>query len=210
MIVDPGNPFEPPSETDLDLSVEEGTAEVSSVSFRVSLDDLRRANARGLSPLIAIGLSIPVVFSGSILIGVPGLIAEGNSNAVLRLLMFAVVPVLLLAGILSLIFGVRNARTVSAEAPFETTVTLTPSALVIREAEIAELRRSWSSVSALSHDRHQIRFEFVLFDVSKGRFVAQPGQIVPIRAFESDAEAASFIEMARRLISGAAQTGSPE
>lgn len=206
------NPYEPPSPRE-ELVIHAGASVgsergIRSVTFRITHDDMKRAGADGVSPLVMTGFVITLAAIGMSLGAVPFLREHGVSGKSLRVFVVSALPVLALVGVLVWV-SVRKRGRGSRETPFETTVHLTPSDLIIREEGIAELRRSWSSIAGVSHNQHRIRFDFLMFDTTTGRFTSQPGPIVPIRAFDSEANAAVFLSSAKALIQGAKPLPSP-
>ena len=87
----------------------------------------------------------------------------------------------------------RGRRGGAVEAPFETTVALTPEHLVIRDEGIGEISRTWRSIADVRHDGHRIIFEFAEFDPITGRVDGVPRVFVPLRAFDGSVEAGAFL-----------------
>ncbi|WP_169979272.1 hypothetical protein [Tautonia rosea] len=170
------NPYESPSprqELTLDLGTSVGSERgIFSVTFQVTHDVMKRAGKGGLSPLMMTGFVLMLALIGMGLAVVPFLREHGVTRDSLRVLLVSALPMLALVGAIVWI-SVRKRGRGSQETPFETTVVLTPSELVIRDEGLAELRRSWSSIPNVSHNRYRIRFDFLMFDPTTGRFTSQ-------------------------------------
>ncbi|RUL89410.1 hypothetical protein [Tautonia sociabilis] len=166
---------------------------ICSVTFRYSDQDLRRA----LAPSARGWVLQPVTFTtlAAVVLAVLARSPEGRwpSEALLPTgIALAGFALIVGAGAISQRWRGRR----PTESPFETTFELTPSELIIRESGTTEIRRSWPSIAAISSDRHLIRFDLVSFDTSTGRYVTRPGPVLPIRAFDSEAAASSFLATA--------------
>lgn len=204
------NPFAPPASSEQAFlanvgAVPSGSAAVNSVSFRISLDDLKRGQSSIQSSFVTVlGLVLLLVTVGITLRSLPIVFRFGLTTETIPILLPAIVVMVVVVAVLGRRWGKG-----SSESPFETTVTLTPSELVIREERLAELRRSWAGVGPVFLNRTTLRFDFQMYDLSQGRFMMQPGQIVPLRAFESEADASSFLTTARQYIESADRSQLP-
>ncbi|QDV37021.1 hypothetical protein [Tautonia plasticadhaerens] len=193
-----GNPYEPPRPAaELPIGLVPGGADrVTSITFRYSEDDLRRAATKpGRPTLIAAILS----FAAASAIG-PYLFdevrgAEFNSRVANLATVSAGIALPLLG--LSYLIAMRFRGSGASEAPFETTMIVSAEGLKVRESGIADLHRTWPSIAEVSHDRDLIRFVFLVFDASSGTYSPRTGAIAPIRAFATEADAASFVAAAR-------------
>lgn len=195
-----GNPYEPPSpaaELPIGL-VPEGADRVTSVTFRYSEDDLRRASTKAVRPWLIAAI---LTFAAASAIG-PYLFDEarraGFDPEIANLATVSAAIALPLLGLPYLIAMQFRGRGAS-EAPFETTMTLSADGLRIREFGIADLHRTWPSIAGISHDRALIRFDFLVYDASSGSYSPRTGAIAPIRAFATEEDAASFVAAAREF-----------
>jgi hypothetical protein len=202
-----GNPYEPPSPAvDLPVDLVAGRlSPVTEVTFRYSPEDLRRVAIRGGRSWLLLTI---LVFAAASAIG-PFLFdqirREGLSPRVLNLSSVAALVLVVFLGLCYVLTSRLRGRG-APEAPFETTLSLSAEGLRVREAGIADLLRTWTSIAGISHDRVLIRFDFLVFDASTGGFLPRPGAIAPVRAFASEEDAASFVAAARRFQAAAGPT----
>lgn len=208
------NPYAPPLSAELGRGVAplaEGSAPVTSVTFRITSEDLRDARRGMIGPtpgwegkkplfyLLLMIVTFVVVYmkTGSTVPVQPRELEPDRGDRPSIWFVFA--PLLIIPGTLvGIILIQRFGRWgKSKESPNESTVTIEPGGMRVRDGNSSDTQSSWTMYEQIRETPTMILVLFQNFDMNHGKVI--PTAIpIPKRAFATPEAAASFLETARR------------